>query len=162
MEFLITEERNELGKRVGDVLNGVSDLTTDMENMGSRHVSRMAEELVNRMRKILHGDWSPKQKPFLRQLQKIAVAIQKTIDEKGDIKQLLQAAAQEMESLGGKLGAPINKLKAPEEDPGQTPQLQPTPPDPGLQQGPPSGTQPLGPDAQGTPPGGDPTAPMMM
>lgn len=150
-EYLLTEERNFLGKRVGDVLSAMQDLGSDMENMGIRHISRVAEEIVNRMRKILHGDWTPKQRPFLIQLQKIAVAIQKTIEDKGDIKQILQAASQELEGLSGKIGTPVNKLKAPEQSPGEEPQMQLTGPDPA--QGPQPGQD------QGMPPGGPGGAP---
>lgn len=113
--FLINEERSYLGHRVGDVLTSLQDLESDMENLGSRHLSRLAESIVNQIRKILHSRWSPKHTNQLKELQKIGVAIQKTIDDKGDLKQILPAAAHSLQQLSGKLGVKVNDLDAPEE-----------------------------------------------
>lgn len=122
--FLINEEKSYLGHRVGDVLVSLQDLQGDLENMGTRQLSRYAEEVVNQIRKILHSRWSPKYQNQLKELQKIGVAIQKTIDERGDLKQLLPAAVKSLESLSGRLGVKINNLKAPEvsDDSDLTPQ----------------------------------------
>ena len=113
--FLINENKSYLGHRVGDVLTAVHDLTDDLENLGARHLTRLAEEIVNRIRKILHGQWEARNHKYLQELQKVAVAIQKTIDEKGDLREILPAAQQSLEDLSGKLGIKINSLQAPPE-----------------------------------------------
>ena len=117
--FLINEERGYLGQKVGDVLTSMQDLQSDMENIGSRHLTRLAEELVNHIRKILHNQWGAKNYKHLGELQKIAVAIQKTIDDKGDLKGILPAAAQALQNLSGSLGVKVNDLQAPEQEEGE-------------------------------------------
>ncbi len=114
-EFLVNEDRSYLGHRVGDVVTSLQDLTSDIENLGIRHLMRLAENIVNQIRKILHGQWSPKHNADLKELQKVGVAIQKTIDEKGDLKEILPAAAQALQTLSSKLGVKVNNLEAPED-----------------------------------------------
>lgn len=117
--YLLNEERSFLGHRVGDVLTSMQDIQTDLGNLGSRQLTRMAEDLVNQIRKILHSNWSPKSIKHLKELQRIGVAIQKTIEEKGDLKEILPAATQSLQQLSGKLGVKVNALDAPEQMPGE-------------------------------------------
>ena len=112
--FLLNEERSYLGHRIGDVLSSVQELQDDMPNLGSRHLARLAENVVNQIRKILHTNWNAKYNNKLKELQKIAVAIQKTIDEKGDLKEMIPSAVAALQNLSGKLGVKINNLEAPE------------------------------------------------
>ena len=112
--FLLNEEKSYLGRKVANVLTPMQELQDDMQNMGARHLVRVAEKLVNEIRKILHGHWEQQQQHFLKDLQKIAVAIQKTIEEKGDLREIIPAAIQSMQTLSGKLGTKINNLQAPE------------------------------------------------
>ena len=113
--YLLNEERGFLGHRVGDVLTSLQDLQDDMENLGSRQLSRYAEQIVNQIRKIIHSQWNPKYHKDLSELQKIAVAIQKTVEDRGDLKQILPAAAQALQTLSSKLGVKVNNLDAPED-----------------------------------------------
>lgn len=112
--FLINEEKSFLGRKVANVLTPMQELQDDMQNMGARHLTRVAENLVNEIRKILHGHWEQEQQKYLKELQKIAVAIQKTIEDKGDLKEIIPSAIQSMQTLSGKLGVKINNLKGPE------------------------------------------------
>ena len=118
-DFLINEEKNYLGTKVGYVVSAAQDLQGDMQNLGSRHLNRLAEKIVNQIRKILHGSWSPKQQNHLKGLQKIAIAIQKTIDDRGDLKEILPAATAELEKVSAALGAKVNNLDAPDEMEGE-------------------------------------------
>ena len=101
--FLLNEEKSFLGKKVAGVLTPMQELQDDMENMGARHLTRVAEKLVNDIRKILHGHWELQQQQYLKDLQKIAVAIQKTIEDKGDLRDIIPAATQSLQDLSGKL-----------------------------------------------------------
>ena len=112
--FLINEERNYLGHRVNDLLTGMQDLQDDMENLGTRHLNKMADLIVNQIRKILHDQWSPKSQKHLRELQRIAVAIKRTIEEKGDLREVLPAAVQATQKVAGQLGVKVHGLEAPE------------------------------------------------
>jgi len=102
--FLINEDKAYLGHKVSDVLTALHDLQDDMEHMGTRQVTRLADDIVNRIRKILHGQWSVKQQKHLESLQKAAVALKKTIEDKGNVKDVLPDVTQELEGLSTKLG----------------------------------------------------------
>lgn len=123
-DFLINEEKSYLGQKVNDVLTSMQDLGQDMPNLGARHLNRLASDIVNNIRKILHGQWKPHQQRYLQELQKVAVAIEKTIDEKGDLRDILPAATQAIEDLTGKLGTPVHNLEAPEAGAGEPVQPQ--------------------------------------
>lgn len=117
--FLINEEKAYLGHRISDVLTAVHDLEEDLPGMGSRQVSRIGEEIVNQIRKILHGQWSPRQAPHLKELQKIGVALMKAIDEKGDLKSLIPSIADQLEDISGKMGMKANDIQASPEGDGE-------------------------------------------
>lgn len=117
--FLLNEEKNYLGRKVAGVLTPMQELQDDMQNMGARHLVRTAEKLVNDIRKILHSHWEQQQQKHLKELQKIAVAIQKTIDEKGDLREIIPSATQSLQILSGKLGVKINNLEGPEMQAGE-------------------------------------------
>ena len=102
--FLVNENRTYLGRKVNDVLTSLQDVQEDMPNLGSRHLTKLADQVVNQIRKILHSSWDVANHKHLKELQKIGVAIQKTINEKGDLKEILPAATQSVQTLAGKLG----------------------------------------------------------
>lgn len=102
--FLILEEKGHLGRKISNVLTATTDLESDMEHMGIRQVARLADDIVNQIRKIIHSQWSPSQQKHLYKLQKIGVALKKAIEDKGNVKELIPAAAQELESITTKLG----------------------------------------------------------
>jgi hypothetical protein len=117
--FLLNEEKNYLGRKVSGVLTPMQELQDDMPNMGARHLTRVAEKLVNDIRKILHGHWEQQQQHHLKELQKIAVAIQKTIEDKGDLREIIPSATQALQTLSGKLGVKVNNLQGPEVESGE-------------------------------------------
>jgi hypothetical protein len=108
--FLLTEDRNYLAEKIGDILTGVHELVTGGKQIGARQLVRHSEGLVTQIRKILHTNWPKTEFKFLRQLQKCGVALMKTIDEKGDLRDTLNSVRRELEQLSGKMGTPINDL----------------------------------------------------
>lgn len=108
--FLLNEEKSYLNQRISDILTALHDLQEDIDNLGSRHINRMAESIVNQIRRVLHSNWSEKQHKSLKSLQKAGVAIMKAIEEKGDIKAILGSATKEIEELSGKLGTPVSDI----------------------------------------------------
>lgn len=117
--YLLNEEKSYLSHRIGDVMTAMQDVQDDLPGLGARHLVKIAEDLVNQIRKILHGHWSEKNKKHLEELQKVGVAIKKTIEEKGDLKEMLPSATAYLQQLCGKLGVKMNNLDAPDITPGQ-------------------------------------------
>lgn len=120
-DFLLNENRVYLGQKIGDILSAVHDLQQDEPGMGERHYVRFAEKIVTAIRRILHTPWPRSEHQYLKQLQKIGVALAKTIDEKGELKQLMPNVKQELEQLSGKLGVPINQMGMQEVEPAELP-----------------------------------------
>ena len=135
--YLFNEEKGHLGKRVNNILTAAQELQGDAENLGSRKVTRLADEIVNQVRSILHDQWTPRQKKHLENLVKVGVALKKSIEEKDteyDVKEILPSVVQELENLATKLGVKVNALTGPpeEEVPLESPpeeEMAETPPD---------------------------------
>jgi hypothetical protein len=156
-EFLLNEDKAYLNHQIGDVLTSMQDLQTDMDGMGLRHIAKVAEDIVDSIRKILHSSWSPKVRGHLIELQKIGVALMKSVEEKNTLKEDIPNLVQSLEQLAGKMGGKVNNLNASPQDAGQEvdqaamPETPPPQPPPGQQTPPPQGQQPGQPPA--LPPG---------
>src|SRR3990167_2198109 len=113
--YLMHENRIYLGQKVGDILTAVHGLRDDAKSMGSRNLVKYSEKVVNQIRRILHSNWPKEDHKYLKQLQKVGVALMKAIEEKDDLENIVAGASQELEKLAGKLGMPIHQLGVPEQ-----------------------------------------------
>ncbi len=108
--FLINEESEYFGSKVGNILSAVHDLADDSQHMVTRHLNRLVSHIVNQIRSVIHSQWSISQRPYLEELQKIGVALAKAADEKEDLAELLPSVGQELETIMGKIGTPVNQV----------------------------------------------------
>lgn len=114
-EFILNEQKQYLGQKIGDILTATQELRDEAKNMGSRDLSRFSERIVNQIRRLLHSYWSKENQPYLKDLQKIGVALMKSVKEKGDLEQTVSGVAGALEGLISKIGTPINRIASPEE-----------------------------------------------
>jgi len=154
-DFLLNENRVYLGQKIGDILSAVHDLQQDEPGMGERHYVRFAEKVVTAIRRVLHSPWPRSEQQYLKDLQKIGVALAKTIDEKGELKQIMPSIKTELEQLSGKLGMPVNQMGVqqgaePAQLPDETPEGDTAPEQQQQQQQPPN--PPMEPQIGGQPP----------
>jgi hypothetical protein len=84
--------------------------------MGNRALIRACQGIVNQIRRILHGRWEDEDLQYLKQLQKIGVAIMKAIDDNTEMEEVIVSATTELEELLNKLQMPINSLGTEEMD----------------------------------------------
>lgn len=123
--FLLNEDQTYLGHRIGDILTAAQDLEGDFDNLGSRQAAKMSDQIVGQIRKILHSEWKAEQRPYLKQLQAIAVMLKKAVEEKKrtgqtyNLKDVLTIVIRKMEEISGKLGVAVNTLSGPPEDGGE-------------------------------------------
>lgn len=119
-QFILNESKAYLGQKVGDILTAAQELRDDANNMGTRDLTRFSERIVNQIRRILHSNWPREEKKHLLTLQKVGVALMKSIEEKDDLPGTVAGCASSLEKLVANLGVPIHKLattdSAPEED----------------------------------------------
>ena len=120
--FLLNEQHSYLSHRVGDVLTSVHELVRGGKQIGARQLVRHSQGVVNQIRKILHTSWPKTEYKYLRRLQRCGVALAKCIDEKGDLKEVLNSVRHEIEELSDKIGQPINTLGTTPEKEGHEPQ----------------------------------------
>lgn len=114
MEFkshLLTEQKKYFADKVGDILTSVLELLEAGKQLGLRQLLIFSQDLVGQIRKVLHTSWTRSELKYLKVLQKCGVAIMKTIDEKGDIKETLNGCRAEIENVLKKLKVPLNDLK---------------------------------------------------
>jgi len=108
--FLLNEETSYFSHKVSNILTALHDLKGDMKHLGSRQLNRMAEAVVNQIRKILHSHWSDKQFNHLKKLQQVGVGIMKAIEEKGDVKATILGAIESLEGMTGKMKEPVSDI----------------------------------------------------
>jgi hypothetical protein len=109
-QFLLNEQQAYLGQKVGDILTAVHELRDDAKNMGARDLTRFSQRIVNQIRRVLHSHWPREEKKHLLGLQKVGVAIMKSIEEKDDLGETIAGTASVLEKLVKDLGVPIHKL----------------------------------------------------
>ena len=109
-QYLITENTNFLGQKVGDILTASQELRDDSENMGTKDLVAFSKRIVSQIRRILHSEWNKEDRKYLKVLQKVGVAIMKSIDDKNDIVGTIASATAELEKLTSKIGVPLHKL----------------------------------------------------
>lgn len=146
-EFLLNENRAYLAQKAGDILTALQELRDDAPNMGTRDLTQYSMRIVNLIRRILHSNWPKEEQPTLLGLQKAAVAIMKSIDEKDDLPGTITAVVGLMEKLVGDLGVPINSLT-----PTETPPSQDAKTTAGSENTPPAPTNAKPPAPEGSPP----------
>jgi hypothetical protein len=136
-QFLFTEQKEFLNNKISDILTGIHELLQAGKQMGARQMVKNSEEIVGRIRSVLHGNWPRSEHKYLKVLQKCGVALMKAIDEKGDLPEVFNSVRVELERLSGKLRTPVNKLGTTEEEKPE----QPEPPPSGQEQAPQPGPQ---------------------
>jgi hypothetical protein len=109
-QFLLNESKAYLGQKVGDILTAVQELNNDAANMGTRDLIRFSERIVNQIRRILHSDWPKEETKYLTTLQKVGVALMRSIEEKDDLPGTIAGSSSVLEKLVANLGTPINKF----------------------------------------------------
>ena len=109
-EFILNESQAYLAQKVGDILTAAQELRDDSKNMGSRDLVRFSERIVNQIRRVLHSNWPREEKKHLITLQKVGVALMKSIEDKDDLSGTISGSTEALEKLVSDLGVPINKM----------------------------------------------------
>jgi hypothetical protein len=112
-QFLLTENKKFFGKKIGEIVNSLADIGQDAPNLGARHLVRLAEKEVNNLRSVLKKSWSEQIKQdYLPDVQRVAYNLAKTIEDKGDLRDVLPQVLQDLENLSGRLGVKMNQLQS--------------------------------------------------
>ena len=115
-DFLVTEERQFLGARIGDILGAMQKLREESPNIGKRHLMRLIRENVSQIRRLLHSNWTYDEQPYLKELQKIGVALMKGLDNNQELPALVSSCTAILEKMTEKLGEPTNNIASPSDD----------------------------------------------
>ena len=109
-EFILNESQAYLAQKVGDILTAAQELRDDSKNMGSRDLFRFSERIVNQISRVLHSNWPREEKKHLITLQKVGVALMKSIEDKDDLSGTISGSTEALEKLVSDLGVPIHKM----------------------------------------------------
>ena len=115
-DFLLNENKLYLTNRIGDILAACQELRDNSDGMGNRQFASNLERIANQIRRILRSNWGEKEKPLLLKLQKVGVAIAKSLDEKTDLKDLISKVCDNLESLVSGSQEPVHSIGSPEEE----------------------------------------------
>lgn len=109
-EFLLNESRAYLAQKIGDILSALQELKNDAPNMGARDLTQYAMRIVMLIRRVLHSSWPKDERQNLAVLQKAAVGLMKSIEEKSDLAGSISGATSLLEKLSADMGSPVNSL----------------------------------------------------
>lgn len=113
-DFLLNENKAYLSQRAGNILTALQDIDQNSQGMGTKQLVKSAEGVANQIRRILHTHWSKGQEHNLKKLQKVAVALLRSVEEKSDLEPTIKSSIQELEGMLGNMDAPVNQLATPE------------------------------------------------
>ena len=113
-KFLLLEQEEFLGQKLGDVLTALHSLTVDSPNSSNRQQLDIAQGAVREMQRILQGRWSNEEMPHLKAIQKAATALAVAIDSNEKMPEVIAAVTAELERLQSKMGMPVNNIQPPE------------------------------------------------
>jgi hypothetical protein len=122
-DFLINEQQNILSQKIGSVLSALQTLNDEISNLGTKDKNSYIDRISSDIRTILRSNWPKEESAYLTVLQKIAVAMKKTVNERGDIEELLPNVIEELSDLLEKMGSPVNTLVPTEKTPPAPEQL---------------------------------------
>jgi hypothetical protein len=108
------EGQAHLAQKIGDVLNALHELKENGKAVGARILTKNVEQIASQIRVIIRGNWSESDHKYLKELQKVGVALLRGIDEKEDLMEIVNAAATILEDIVSKLGVPSNRIGTPE------------------------------------------------
>lgn len=109
-DFLINENKHYLAERIGSILSAIQDLLQNFEGIGKRQLIFNCENIISQIRSILQDKWSEKEKPYLLEIQKVGVALAKCLNEKGEMKDVLDSTNDTLQKVSEKLGVPVNSI----------------------------------------------------
>lgn len=109
--FLMNEGKVDLAQKMGDILTAVQGLSDDASGLSRRAMDRGINQVVDQIRRVLHGHWDDTERPYLLTLQKIGVALMNVLSETdGDIPSVLISSVSELERALSKIEEPINTV----------------------------------------------------
>ena len=122
-EFLLTENKSDLGEKLGYILNSIENLAQDIDKQGTK-LNVFAEDIVSRVKGILRSDWPSELKQYLIQIRNAITIVCKSLDgsNKMPLPDALKSFSEELKKIAQSLGSPINDIaspstKKPEESP---------------------------------------------
>lgn len=109
-DFLIRETQEFLGKEIGRILSSLQSLSDDAKKIGAEKLVEYVKTLISDIQSIVGGHWLPEDIKYLLDLQKVGVALSKSLDEKNDLHGTLQSSAEQLKATLKNMGVPVNDL----------------------------------------------------
>ena len=107
--YVLREQNEFLGRQVGDILSALQSLSDDSASLGSRQMVRVADQIVDDMRRVLKGRWPAEEYQSLEELQKVAVFLKKSCDTNAKpLPDVVRACKAAVQALAGRLGTTLN------------------------------------------------------
>jgi len=118
--FILNENIELLGDKIGLIYTSVTNLQNDFKDLGPKMTSKELDKIVSDIKTIIKGHLATDNKKHMETLRDLGVAISKELDPKNDKKNgtenLLDSVEGGLKGILEKLGVPINDLGVPPED----------------------------------------------
>jgi hypothetical protein len=113
-QFLLTENKADLGIRIGDILNSLEDLSQEIDKKG-KSLTVFAEDIVARIQAIIRADWPRDLKQYLVQIRNAVLVICKSLDgsNKMPLPEAIKVFQNGLKKVADGLGTPITDIGTP-------------------------------------------------
>jgi gas vesicle protein len=117
-EFILNENKQFFATQCGDILNAIQNIAEEASYIGERNLVKYSQNIANNIRNLIKSSRISDNdfKDHLRDLQKIATSILKSIEESSGLLDIIKSAKSSLEELVQKLGTPINNIGIPEKE----------------------------------------------
>lgn len=108
--FIIRETQEFLGKEIGRICSYLQSLSDDAKKIGAEKLVEYVKVAISDIKTIIGGHWLPEDLKFLLDLQKVGVALSKSLEENNDLYAVLQSSVSQLRDTLKKMGVPVNDL----------------------------------------------------
>ena len=123
--FVLNENRIFLGKEIGNIFTALQEIQDEAKKIGTKNLVRFSEKIVSQIRNLLGGHWSDDDLKFLRGMQKIGVALAKSLEDNDNLEGVILSSVGEVQNILKKMNVPINDLGVQSKDAGKTTEVPP-------------------------------------
>ncbi len=115
--YIFKENIKMLGSKIGDIISNFEKAIEQYDVVGLKTSMHNIAEISADIRSLIQGHMATENKKYMKELQKIGVALEKMIENKqGDSKKTLEDCASSLKNIAKEIGVPLNDIGvAPEE-----------------------------------------------
>lgn len=113
-QFLLTEDKSDLGLKIGNIVNAIDDISKDIDHKGQK-LNVFADDIIVRVKSILRTDWPSELIQYLKQIRSALIIVCKSMDgsNKTPLPEAMVSFSKQLKKIADGLGAPLTDIGTP-------------------------------------------------